>query len=106
MGVSDQVSYSIVTIVRFWAIKNLPLSISSVACNPNNLGEFPSSLNGAGSANVLSGVVNYTGLIPGSVAMLICNPGYRPGSSINRTCRSDGHWSEERLSCVKVDHSG
>ena len=96
----------IVTIIKFWAIKNLPHSISSVACNPNNLGEFPSSQNEAGSVNVFSGVVNYTGLIPGSVAMLICNPGYRPMSSINRTCRSDGHWSEKRLSCVVVDQPG
>ena len=92
------------TIVRFWVVKNLPLSISFVACDSDNLGEFPSSLNRAGSVNVLSGVVDYT--VSGSVAMLICNPGYRPLSSINRTCGSDGHWSEEELSCVEADHSG
>ena len=54
-----------------------------------------------------NGVVTYTDLTPGSIAMLECDPGYRyrPESSINRTCGSDGHWSEEVLSCVEVIQS-
>ena len=53
-----------------------------------------------------NGVVTYTDLTPSSIAMLECDPGYRPESSLNRTCGSDGHWSEEELSCVEVTQSG
>ena len=52
------------------------------------------------------GVVTYNDLTPGSVAVLECDPGYRPESSLNRTCGSDGHWSEEELNCAVVIQSG
>ena len=48
----------------------------------------------------------YTDLTHSSIAVLECNPGYRPESSLNRTCGSDGHWSEEELSCVVIIQSG
>ena len=69
------------------------------------LGDNLSSQNGSGSVRVSRGIITYTGLTPSSIAVLECDPGYRPESSLNRTCGSDGHWSEERLSCVVVDQS-
>ena len=37
-----------------------------------------------------------------SGAVLESDPGYRPESSLNRTCGSDGRWREEVLCCVVV----
>ena len=65
------------------------------ACDASTLADSPSSQSGPGSVRVPNGTVTYTDRIPGSVATLICNPGY--------TCGSDGHWSEEVLSCEVMD---
>ena len=73
----------------------------TTACDLKALGGVPSE-GGADSIRIPNGVINYTDLAPGSVAELECDPGYRPKSSINRTCGSDGHWSEEVLSCVVI----
>ncbi len=48
-----------------------------------------------------NGTINYNGLAPGSVATLGCNEGYSIANKINRTCMSDGHWSDETLKCIK-----
>ncbi len=51
-------------------------------------------------------MVTYTSLTPGSIATLICDPGYTVGNEQNRTCLSDGHWSDETLECVEVPPTG
>ena len=83
----------------------LCIHVSTAACDPMVLGDNPSLLNGSGSVRVSNGIITYTALTPSSVAMLECDPGYRLEFSLNRTCGSDGHWSEEELSCVVVDQS-
>ena len=48
-----------------------------------------------------NGTINYNGSAPGFVATLVCNEGYSVANEINRTCMSDGHWSDEILKCTK-----
>ncbi len=63
-------------------------------CDPEVLGTSPSSQRNAGSVAVLNGVVTYSGVVLGSVAILICDPGYNVANEYNRTCMSDSHWSK------------
>ncbi len=78
------------------------LQLVASECESGDLGTNPSSSSGAGSVNVPNGMVTYNSLTPDSVATLICDPGYTVGSEQNRTCLSDGHWSDETLECVEV----
>ena len=52
---------------------------------------------------VMNGVVNYTGVAPGSTAQLVCNHSYTPGEdSYERTCINDGNWSGGTQTCVQL----
>ncbi len=65
------------------------------------MGTDPSPQEGAGSVTVPNGTINYNGSAPGFIATLVCNEGYSVADEINRTCMSDGHWSDETLECIQ-----
>ena len=81
------------------------LSILTAFCTDCNPGVFGTDLalnqpKNALMVRISNGVVNYTGVSPGSIAILDCDEGYKPISGLNRsTCMFDGQWSEEILSC-------
>ena len=76
-------------------------------CDPDVLRTDPSPQEGAkNSVTVPNGAINYNGLAPSSVATLVCNKGYSVANEINRTCMSDGHWSDETLQCMKDPAAG
>ncbi len=72
-----------------------------IECDPEVLGTDPSPQRIFGSVTVPNGVINYNGSAPGSVTTLACDQGYSVMNDINRTCMTDGHWSDETLQCIK-----
>ena len=74
------------------------------ACNPADLGENPTFGNSSGTATTTNGVIEYTGVVFGSVSHLKCNSGYTAGiNSSNRTCMSNGNWSGKPPICLPAE---
>ena len=46
-----------------------------------------------------NGTVTWTGLIPGSTATYTCDEGFELNGVQNRTCQSDGTWSDVPPTC-------
>ena len=69
-------------------------------CDPNVLGSQPSSLSAAGSVTVNNGVVDYDGVLPGSMAHLVCNEGFTASiETRDRICLCNGSWSGKIQVC-------
>lgn len=48
-----------------------------------------------------NGQVFLTGTSSGSLAVYICNPGFRLEGSRNRVCQVNGQWSAKEPSCIR-----
>ena len=69
-------------------------------CDPNVLGSRPSSLSSAGSLTVNNGVIDYNGVLPGSMAHLVCDEGFTASvETRDRTCLCNSSWSGKIQVC-------
>ena len=60
-------------------------------------------MNSSGTAVTSNGVIEYTGVVVGSVANLTCNEGHTPGvNSSSRICMNDGKWSGINQTCESL----
>ena len=63
-------------------------------------------MSSSGTAVISNGVIEYDGVVVGSVANLVCNEGYTPGvNSSNRTCMNDGKWSGMNQTCAPCKYN-
>ena len=75
----------------------------SSECDPSVLGFNSSSQGSAGSVSVNNGVIVYDGVIPGSIAHLVCNKGHVVSEETrDRLCLYNGGWSESTQTCDKI----
>ena len=58
-------------------------------------------MSSSGKAVTSNGVIEYDGVVVGSVANLTCNEGYTPGENSSiRTCMNNGKWSGMNQTCA------
>ena len=48
-----------------------------------------------------NGIVRWTGLTTGSLAVYTCNNGYQPIGEQIRTCMNNGTWSGQETTCIR-----